>query len=106
MAIDIQKLTLGEVAKIEELSGQSIVTIGEDDSPKGLTLAALAFVAKRREDPSFKWNDALNLTFDQANEQLGLTEEGSGPLDEAPAEPPASPESSSAKSPKPAARKK
>lgn len=103
MALDIQRLTLGEVAKIEELSGQSIASIGEEDKPKGLALAALAFVTKRREDPAFKWNDALELTFTQASDIVGLSEdeEGSDPLDET-AEPPASLASSSAKTPTPA----
>lgn len=75
MALNVSRLTLGEVAKIEELSGQSITSIGEDDAPKGKTLAAMAFVAKRREDASFTWNAAQNLTFDEANEILGLTDE-------------------------------
>lgn len=72
--IDINKLTLGEVAKIEELSGQPISAIGNDDAPKGLALAALAFVAKRREDSSFSWNAAQGLTFDEAQTILGLGE--------------------------------
>lgn len=75
MALDIQRLTLGEVAKIEELSGQSITAIGEDDQPKGNALAAMAFVAKRREDPKFSWNAATALTFEEANEILGFSDE-------------------------------
>lgn len=84
---DINRLTLGEVAKIEELSGMPISEIGNDDKPKGLALAALAFVAKRRQDPKFSWNDAQSLTFDEANEILGLDatdeqeEDAAGPLD-------------------------
>lgn len=83
---DINRLTLGEVAKIEELSGMPISEIGNDDKPKGLALAALAFVAKRRQDPKFSWNDAQSLTFDEANEILGLDatdeqEETAAPLD-------------------------
>lgn len=90
--IDINKLTLGEVAKIEELSGQPISAIGDEDKPKGLALAALAFVAKRREDSAFTWNAAQSLTFDEANTILGFgqdqDEEGSdAPLDDAPATP-------------------
>ena len=51
MALNINSLTLGEVAKVEELSGLPFSSIAEDDKPKGLALAALAFVAKRRVDP-------------------------------------------------------
>lgn len=72
---DINKLTLGEVAKIEELSGKPISAIGDDDAPKGLALAALVFVAKRREDPKFTWNDALGLGLEEANAALGLDED-------------------------------
>lgn len=95
--LDISKLTLGEVAKIEELSGQSIAAIGEENSPKGKTLAAMAFVAKRREQlaagetATFTWNEALGLTFEEANALIGINaddedqddvEEGSAdPLD-------------------------
>lgn len=89
--IDIQRLTLGEVAKIEELSGQSISSIGDDNSPKGKTLAALAFVAKKREDPKFTWNDALGLELDEANKIIGLDDGDEGedaPLDPPPAKTP------------------
>lgn len=87
--IDVTRLTLGEVAKIEELSGQPISAIGDDDKPKGLALAALAFIAKRRENPSFSWNEAQQLTFDEAQAVLGIDaaeeqeEAAEAPLDEA-----------------------
>ncbi len=96
--IDINKLTLGEVAKIEELSGQPITAIGDDDKPKGLALAALAFVAKRREQlgagekPSFTWNAAQELTFDEANALLGVGgDEQEGDSDQGPLDEPAAP---------------
>lgn len=83
---DINKLTCGEVAKIEDLSGQAITNIGDDGAPKGLMLAALAMIAKRREDPSFSWNKAQELTFAEASALIGAgdaTEEESGdPLEE------------------------
>lgn len=69
--IDIDSLTLGEVAKVESLSGLSIGQIGETDQPKGLALAALVFVAKRREDPAYTWNQAQDVTVVEANEILG-----------------------------------
>lgn len=89
MAINIESLTLGEVAKVEELSGLPISAIGEDDKPKGLALAALAFVAKRREDPKFSWNAAQSLNLDEAQKLLGLDEEeaDAAPLDDTPSAP-------------------
>ena len=62
MALSINTLTLGEVAIVEDLSGLPFAAIADNDKPKGKALAALAFVAKRREDPTFTWNDAQALT--------------------------------------------
>lgn len=70
--MDINNLTLGEVATIEDLSGQGIAAFANDEKPKGLALAAFAFVIKRRTAPEFLWNDALGLTFDEAHEILGI----------------------------------
>lgn len=73
---DINKLTLGEVAKVEELSGHSIREFQSDQTPAGKMMAALAFVVKRRTgSPEFKWSEALELTMGQANEILGIGDE-------------------------------
>lgn len=70
--IDISTLTLGEVAKIEDLSGLPISAIGDEDKPKGNALAALALVLKRRDgDPGFTWNQAQALTFDEVQTLMG-----------------------------------
>lgn len=77
--LDIEKLTLGEIATIESLSGQSIAVIGDDTAPKGNALAALVMVAKRRAgEPTFKFNQALSLTVTDAYEILGIEEETEG----------------------------
>lgn len=74
--IDLSTLTLGEVAFIEELSGQALDAIGNDGAPKGKSLAAIATVIKRRNGfPTFKFNDALALSFAEVNELLGMNEE-------------------------------
>lgn len=87
MALDITKLTLGEVAKIEELSGMSVAAIGDEERPKGRALAAMYFIAKRRDgDPKFTWNQAQEVPFDEAMAYLGFTEEeAADPLDSSPA---------------------
>lgn len=72
MALNINSLTLGEVAKVEELSGLPFAAIADDEKPKGLALAALAFVAKRRADPKFSWNDAQSLTFTDFAELISM----------------------------------
>lgn len=62
--MDIKNLTLGEVSKIEELSGLPLAALGEDDKPKGKLMAALALVIKRREDPKFTLEMANQMTMD------------------------------------------
>lgn len=84
---DVSKLTLGEIAKFEDLSNMSINMLEKDEAPKGRALAALAFVVKRRTgDPKFTWAEAQDLTIDQANKIIGFTDEGEdGKTEDAPA---------------------
>lgn len=72
MALSINSLTLGEVATVERLSGLPFGAIADDEKPKGLALAALAFVAKQRLDPQFTWNDAQALTFTDFAELISM----------------------------------
>jgi hypothetical protein len=60
--MDIKNLTLGEISKVEELSGMPLAALAEEDKPKGKLLASLALVIKRREDPKFTLEQANNLT--------------------------------------------
>ncbi|MFC8733570.1 hypothetical protein ACFT5B_14165 [Luteimicrobium sp. NPDC057192] len=107
---DVKKLTLGEVAKIEELSGQPITAIGEDEAPKGKTMAAVAFVVKRRQIlaaggkvSEFTWNDACSLTFAEASELIGVGKSTAEGSDEAPDGDPTT--ATAASTPKSSARK-
>lgn len=86
---DASQLTLGEVAKVEEVAGVALSELGDDAKPKGMALAALVWVFKRREDRSFTLDDALDMTLADAEAYLGLNEvdnevsdegEGSGEL--------------------------
>ncbi|MGM7677572.1 hypothetical protein [Microbacterium sp. A94] len=72
MAIDYSTLTMGEIGQIESLSGQGIAVLENEQAPKGLALAALAFIVKRRENPRFTWNEAQSLTFAEVGDVLGL----------------------------------
>jgi hypothetical protein len=71
--MDIQKLTIGEVAKVEELSGLPISALADENKPKGKLLVALVYVIKRREDESFRPHDAEKLTMEEVNDILGLS---------------------------------
>lgn len=73
--MNVERLTLGEVSKVEELGKAPITHLGNEDKPQGLLMAALAFVIKRREDPSFTFNDAMNLTMDDIEAITGSDEE-------------------------------
>lgn len=54
----LDRLTLGEIAKIEELSGQSVSALADDDKPKGRLFIAIAYIVKRRSNPAFTLNEA------------------------------------------------
>ncbi|NQW90282.1 hypothetical protein HQQ88_08240 [Curtobacterium sp. VKM Ac-2861] len=87
---DLETLTLGEVAKVEEISRMSIGSIADEEKPKGRALAALAYVIKRREVPAYSFDQALNLPLGEAEALLGVSD------DEEHAEDPTAPESSPA----------
>lgn len=83
--LDVSKLTLGEIAKIESLTGLPIDgTIG-DGVPQGKSLAAWALIHARRDGkPGFSWPDALALTMEEAMSILGIDVDDDE--DEAPAD--------------------
>jgi len=87
MAFDATKLTLGEIEKVEDISRLSIDQIGEDGVPKARMLAALVYVVKRREDPTFQFDQAREFTQDEALQLIGGDDEGDA---ETPADPTAS----------------
>lgn len=72
--MDIKNLTIGEIAKVEELSGYPLAYLSEDDKPKGKLMAALAFVLKRREDPKFTLEAANKLTMDEITSFFNVDE--------------------------------
>lgn len=63
--MDINKLTIGEISKVEELAGRAIGDLGKEDAPKGKLLTALAYVIKKREDKEFTMLKAEAMTMDE-----------------------------------------
>jgi hypothetical protein len=61
MNVDINTLTLGEVAAVESLSGLAIDQLGEAGVPKGRLYAAIIFVLNKRANPDYTFDDAMNL---------------------------------------------
>jgi len=84
--LDLDRLTLGEVAKIEELSGLPLQRIADEDAPKGKLLAALVFVAERRNGHAIAWPECMGLTTDEAMAKLGMNgdveDQGAADVDE------------------------
>lgn len=67
----MQKLTLGEVAAVEEKSGLAVTEIGEPGVPMAKFMAAVAWVFKRRTDPGFTFEQALDLPMSELDGVLG-----------------------------------
>lgn len=59
---DINKLTMGEVASVERIGNAAITSFGSDTQPQGELMTGLAFVIKRRQDPSWTLAQAQALT--------------------------------------------
>lgn len=73
---DFTTLTGNEVATIEDLSGLSLDSIGNADSPKAKLLGAIIFIAKRREgEKSVTFNSVMAMTITEMTDYLGLNEE-------------------------------
>lgn len=63
--IDPDKLTFREVCDIEDKAGMGIADVFRQQSTRGL--AALVWVIRRRDEPAFSWEDALDL-------EIGVTD--------------------------------
>jgi hypothetical protein len=68
--VDINRLTMADVSTIEELAGQPITAMTDDDKPKGKLMTAIAYVMKRHDDPAFTFADAGKLTMGDLNALL------------------------------------
>jgi hypothetical protein len=60
--MDFDDITLGEIAEIEDYAGLPFSEIGEEKVGVIKLRIALAWVLKRRTDPSFTIKDAERLT--------------------------------------------
>ena len=73
--MDVTSLTLGEIAKVEEMSGLPIAALGDPEKPKGKLLVALAYVIKKRENPKFTQLEAEALTMADIEGIIGTVED-------------------------------
>lgn len=58
----LEDMTLAEIEQLEEASRMSISQLEDRNAPKGRLMRAIAFVAKRRDDPEYTWDQAGALT--------------------------------------------
>lgn len=73
--MDINKLTLGEVATIEDMAGLPIAALSDESKPKGKLLVALAFIIKKRENSKYTKLEAEALTMDDVYSLIGVNED-------------------------------
>lgn len=73
--MDIAQLTIGEMAKVEELAKAPLGHFGDEDKPQAKLYAALVFVLKRRENKDFSIDDAMNMTMDEMATFLGVDDD-------------------------------
>ncbi len=58
----IEDLTLGEIEEIELLVGRSIEEAFATGKPKGRALRAFMFIANRRDNPNYKFEETENIS--------------------------------------------
>jgi hypothetical protein len=63
---DFESLTLEEVETIENLTNSSIDEAFSEGKPKGKALTAFVWVVLKRNNPSFKIEDARKLSLKEA----------------------------------------
>ena len=73
--MNIDDITLGEIAEIEDYARLPITDIAEDKPGVMRLRIGLAWVIKRREDPAFTISDAEKLTSAQVTELFNDDEE-------------------------------
>ena len=73
--IDFENLTLGEIEEMEMLLNTSIDTAFSDGKPKGRALRVFYWIAKRRENPNYKFEDTEKVSQAEALALLSGDEE-------------------------------
>lgn len=78
--VDIEKMKLAEQEEFELLSGCSLYDL-EKKGLMGRRLAALIFIFARREDPTVKFEDCLDLNMSEAAEMMANGDDPKGKKD-------------------------
>lgn len=67
---DFDSLTLEEVELIENLTNSSIDEAFDNGKPKGKALAAFVWVVQKRDNPTYKMEDAKKISLKEALEMI------------------------------------
>ena len=68
--MNINDLTLGEVEEVENYAGMPLAALADSEAKKGKLLVALAWILKRKQDPSFTIEHAKRLSMGDINSLL------------------------------------
>jgi hypothetical protein len=69
--MNVEDLTLGEVEEVENYAGLPLASLADDNAPKGKLMVALAWIMKRKQEPSFTLHQAKQMTSKELNDLLG-----------------------------------
>ncbi len=72
--LNFEEMTLGEIEEIELLIGRSIDEVFADGQPKGRALRVLYFVAMKKENPGYKFEDTESVSQAEALKVLSGTD--------------------------------
>lgn len=70
--MSIDKLTLAEVAEVEDLAGQPFQAVTEPTAMKGRLMQAIVYILKRQDNPDFTFADAGQMTMGEMNEVIAV----------------------------------
>ena len=72
--INFEDMTLGEVEEIELMIGRSIDEVFADGQPKGRALRVLYYVAMKKKNPNYKFEETEKVSQQEALKILGGTD--------------------------------
>lgn len=75
MRFDATKYTLAEIDTIEQKSGRSISSLGDDTAPQAKLMAAIVYVERRRRGDKITFTDAMGMTLAEMQDFLGMNTE-------------------------------
>lgn len=68
-------LTLGDIEDVETYAGRPVKDLADPDAPQAKLKTALAWILKRKDDPTYTIKDARKLTRAELNALVGGDED-------------------------------